>query len=79
MAAPAALMLSLSKHDPACAGAAPSGAPFDGLRTRAVVTVALPYDVAIIKAARETGLDEDAFPAACPWTFARATSDFWPE
>ncbi len=42
--------------------------------------MAAAYDIATLKAARETALDEDAFPAASPWTFEQATEpDFWPE
>ena len=38
------------------------------------------YRYAGRKAAIETGLDEDVFPARCPWTFAEATDPgFWPE
>lgn len=38
------------------------------------------YEVAILAAARETGLDETAFPAQCPWTFATATDpEYLPE
>lgn len=38
------------------------------------------YEVAILAAARETGLDETAFPALCPWTFATATdAEYLPE
>jgi hypothetical protein len=37
------------------------------------------YGSAILVAARETGLGREVFPANCPWTFDRATSDdFWP-
>jgi hypothetical protein len=42
--------------------------------------LAMAYDVAMVRAARETAIDEDEFPAACPWTFEQATNDdFWPE
>ena len=49
------------------------------LESRTEEAMAVAYDVAILKAARETGLDKAAFPAVCPWTFEQATSDFWPE
>lgn len=49
------------------------------LESRTEEAMAVAYDVAILKAARETGLDKGAFPAVCPWTFEQATSDFWPE
>jgi hypothetical protein len=33
-----------------------------------------------IKAAQETGMPEDTFPAVCPWSFDEAMRDeFWPE
>jgi len=38
------------------------------------------YRHAVLAAVKETGLDETAFPAACPWTFGQAMDDaFWPE
>jgi hypothetical protein len=38
------------------------------------------YDLAIVKAAKETAIDEDGFPARCPWTVEEAVSEeFWPE
>src|SRR5271166_2463730 len=38
------------------------------------------YRYARRKAAIEMGLDEDAFPAQCPWSFAEAMdAGFWPE
>ena len=49
------------------------------LQSRTKEAMAAAYDLAIIKAARETAMDEEEFPAACPWTFEQATSDFWPE
>lgn len=49
------------------------------LKSRTEEAMAAAYDVAVLKAARETGLDPDALPAACPWTFDKATADFWPE
>ena len=37
------------------------------------------YRSAILLAAKETAIDEDGFPAACPWTFEQATDvEFWP-
>ena len=33
------------------------------------------YGDALLAAQRETGLPEDAFPAACPWTFDQAMQD----
>jgi hypothetical protein len=38
------------------------------------------YRLAILAAARETGLDVNNFPTACPWSFAKiADSDFFPD
>ena len=38
------------------------------------------YDVAISKAAKETALDETAFPQECPYTFEQIANDeFYPE
>jgi hypothetical protein len=38
------------------------------------------YGDAILIASRETGLDEQAFPASCPWSYDQiAQDDFWPE
>ena len=38
------------------------------------------YGNAVIEAGAETGLDDSAFPPACPWTFAQLTdADFWPQ
>jgi hypothetical protein len=38
------------------------------------------YRSARLKAAIETELDEDAFPARCPWSFTEAMDEgFWPE
>jgi hypothetical protein len=37
------------------------------------------YRYARRKAAIETGVDEDAFPAGCPWSFGEVMDeDFWP-
>jgi Domain of unknown function DUF29 len=42
--------------------------------------IASGYRLAILGAARETGLDRDLFPVVCPWTFAQIMADdFWPE
>ena len=49
------------------------------LQSKTQEAMALAYDLATIKAAKETAMDEEDFPAACPWTFDEATSDFWPE
>jgi hypothetical protein len=38
------------------------------------------YRYARRKAAIETNLGEERFPAQCPWSFAQATdAAFWPE
>jgi hypothetical protein len=42
--------------------------------------VAAGYRLAILGAARETGLDRGVFPAVCPWPFEQCMdADFWPE
>ncbi len=38
-------------------------------------SMARAYEVARLKAARETGLAEDVFPPECPWTFDEAMAD----
>ncbi|MFL5288554.1 MAG: DUF29 domain-containing protein [Rhodopila sp.] len=43
-------------------------------------SIASGYRLAILGAARETGLDRAVFPAACPWSFEQfMDEDFWPE
>jgi len=47
-------------------------------KTEEAMTTA--YRSAVIEAAKETAIDEDGFPSACPWTFAVATdAEFWPD
>jgi Domain of unknown function DUF29 len=42
--------------------------------------VASGYRLAILGAARETGLDRAVFPVACPWSFGQCMDpEFWPE
>jgi hypothetical protein len=37
------------------------------------------YRRAVLVAARETGVDREAFPGVCPWSFEQTTDkDFWP-
>jgi hypothetical protein len=49
------------------------------LRTKLPEAIGDAYGDAILNAARETGLDESAFPAQCPWSFEQiAGNDFWP-
>ena len=49
------------------------------LRSQIDGVVPKAYVYAHRKAAIETGLAEEAFPAQCPWSFELATdSDFWP-
>ena len=49
------------------------------LRSKIEEAMAQAYEVAVVKAARETAIDEDGFPEACPWTFQEAVSEeFWP-
>lgn len=43
-------------------------------------SIASGYRLAILGAARETGLDRAVFPSACPWSLGQiAANDFWPE
>jgi hypothetical protein len=50
------------------------------LKSRIQEAMAQAYDLAIVKAAKETAIDEDGFPAECPWTFAEAIAeDYLPE
>ena len=38
------------------------------------------YELAVIAAARETGLPESGFPTSAPYSFERAEdADFWPD
>jgi hypothetical protein len=38
------------------------------------------YTTAVLAAARETGLDRNTFPSACPWTYEQIMdAAFWPE
>jgi hypothetical protein len=38
------------------------------------------YNTAVLAAARETGLDRNTFPSACPWTYDQIMdAAFWPE
>jgi len=49
------------------------------LKSLADEAMSVAYDLAIIKAAQETAIDEDGFPSDCPWRFQQATADdFWP-
>jgi hypothetical protein len=45
-----------------------------GLRPRIAEAIERAYHKAHIEAAQETGLDEDAFPATCPYSFEDITS-----
>lgn len=50
------------------------------LKARLSETMADAYGDAIIAAARETSLPEDAFPAECPWSFEQIMdAGFWPD
>ena len=43
-------------------------------------SIASGYRLAVLGAARETGLDRSIFPTACPWSFDQMMAeDFWPE
>jgi hypothetical protein len=49
------------------------------LRSKIEDAMAQAYEVAVVKAAKETAIDEDGFPEGCPWTFQEAVSEeFWP-
>jgi hypothetical protein len=38
------------------------------------------YGLAVLGAARATGLDRSTFPTECPWSFEQMTdAEFWPE
>ena len=50
------------------------------LKARLDESFAEAYEIAVIAAARETGLPESGFPAASPYRFVQAVdSDFWPD
>ena len=54
--------------------------PARRLKTILDETTASSYRYARRKAAIETDLGEEAFPAQCPWSFAEAVdAGFWPE
>ncbi|MGO9741406.1 MAG: DUF29 domain-containing protein [Roseiarcus sp.] len=47
-------------------------------RTDEAMTTA--YGSAVIEAAKETAIDEDGFPGACPWKYDEAVdAEFWPD
>jgi len=50
------------------------------LKSKRAESIASAYGLAVIGAARETGLDRATFPTACPWSFEQMIDDdFWPE
>jgi hypothetical protein len=50
------------------------------LKPQSGSAVADAFEEARLEAARETGLDEAAFPEQCPWTWDEIADDnFWPE
>jgi len=50
------------------------------LKARMADALSEAYRLALIEAERETGLDEDTFPAACPWPLETMIDHgFWPE
>jgi len=50
------------------------------LKPRIAEALSSAYRYAVMRAARETGIDESAFPVPCPWHFDQAMdADFWPE
>ncbi|KOR31034.1 hypothetical protein TI04_02980 [Achromatium sp. WMS2] len=51
-----------------------------GLQPNCTLITLDAYELAIFRAARETGLDEAIFPQTCPWTFDQIMDpEFWPE
>lgn len=49
------------------------------LKATLTESIASGYRLARIGATRETGLDRETFPTACPWSFDQMTADdFWP-
>jgi hypothetical protein len=51
-----------------------------GLKSKVPELFADAYEGARLQAAKETPLEEEDFPTACPWTLEQATDDgFWPE
>lgn len=50
------------------------------LKSKTAEAMTTAYRSAVIEAAKETAIDEDGFPSACPWTFREATNaEFWPD
>ena len=50
------------------------------LKSRLDESIITAYRRALLGAARETGMDREVFPAACPWQFAQLLDDgFWPD
>ncbi len=50
------------------------------LKATLPASIASGYKLAILGAARETGLDRAIFPARCSWSFDQMMAgDFWPE
>lgn len=50
------------------------------LKSTLDASIASSYRLAILGAARETGLDRTVFPSTCPWSFDQMMDEgFWPE
>ena len=50
------------------------------LRAKTAEAMADAYETALLAAAEDAGLPENALPAACPYSFEEATgADFWPD
>ncbi len=50
------------------------------LKTSLPETLRDAYELAVLMAERETGLPDQAFPSACPYSVEQITeADFWPE
>ncbi len=51
-----------------------------GLKPKTTELLRDAYEIARLQAAKETPLEEDDFPAKCPWTFQQAADDsFFPD
>jgi hypothetical protein len=50
------------------------------LKAKLPEAIGTAFEGAVIEAAEETGLPDEAFPTACPWSFDQMMdADFWPD
>lgn len=50
------------------------------LKSKKQEAMAIAYRSAVIRAAKETAIDEDGFPTTCPWSFDQVIDpEFWPD